>query len=444
MPKRLLGRTHVPHNKRTANVPAVRMDPPAEVLIPMSMHIGAPCTPTVRPGDAVRRGQVIGEATGYVSAPIHASVSGTVKGIENLLTASGRTVPAVRIVSDGKMELSPDCTPPVITDFDSFRAAVLASGLVGLGGAGFPTAVKFDAEKKGLLHHVVINGAECEPYITSDTRTMLDRAEDIAAGVSLLMQYLSAEDYVIGIEKNKPDAIRKMQQTFAGNARVRVVPLPQTYPQGGEKILIYNTLGLTVPEGKLPADVGCVVMNVTSLAFLGKYVRDGIPLVEKCVTVDGSAVEEGKNLIVPIGTSVADVLTAAGVDAAGAGKILLGGPMMGSAIYALTDPILKNTNAVTVLSPADAKAEESLPCIRCGRCVENCPMGLIPTRFTTIMELPDEADRMARLEDAKIGLCMECGCCSFVCPSSRPLVQVNRLAKADLRAYKARMAELNQ
>ncbi|MCQ2414216.1 MAG: RnfABCDGE type electron transport complex subunit C, partial [Clostridia bacterium] len=345
MLRHLLGTTHVPHLKNTAAMPAVRMPVPKEVLIPMSMHIGAPCTPTVKPGDKVTVGQKIGEAGGYVSSPIHSSVSGTVTKIESLLTSSGRSTVAVRIESDGLMTPCPDLKVPDIHDFDSFNAAVRESGLVGLGGAGFPAAVKFDAEKKGLIKHVVLNGAECEPYITSDTRTMLDHADLLFDGVKLLMQYLSAEDYVIGIEKNKPECIEKLTAVFADEPRVKVIALPDTYPQGGEKILIHNTLGLTVPEGKLPADVGCVVMNVTSLAFLASYAKTGMPLVEKCLTVDGSAIPAPKNVIAPIGTPIADVIAFVGATE-DIGKVLYGGPMMGVSVFALTDPVLKNTNAL--------------------------------------------------------------------------------------------------
>ncbi len=437
-----LGKTHIPHEKHTAGMPAVRMPSPAEVLIPLSQHIGAPATALVKAGDAVKVGQKIAEAGGFVSSPIYAPISGTVGKDESVLISAGRKVPAIRIVSDGQMAVAETVTPPDIHDFDSFRRAVQESGLVGLGGAGFPTAVKLDAEKKGLLNTVVINGAECEPYITSDTRTMIDRAEDVKAGVELLMKHLSADRYVIGIEKNKPEAIAKMQETFADNDKFSVAVLPDTYPQGGEKILIYNTTGRVVPKGKLPADVGVLVINVTSLAFLGQYAKTGMPLVEKCVTVDGPAVADPKNVIVPIGTPIIDVLNFVGVEEGKIAKILYGGPMMGVSVYSAKDPVLKTTNALTVFDRKSVKNAETVACIHCGRCVEHCPMGLTPTLFTTFME-KDNKDERAKLLDAEnINLCMECGCCSFVCPSKRPLVQNNRLAKAEVREYNARQATL--
>lgn len=448
---RFLGNTHVRHEKHTAAMPAVRPRTdadgapiPKEVVLPMTQHIGAPATPTVKVGDTVKVGQCIGEASGYVSAPIYASVSGKVKKIEPLLLSNGRAVSAVRIENDGLYTPDDTLTPPTITDFDSLRAAVQACGLVGLGGAGFPTAVKLDAEKKGLLKTIVVNGAECEPYITSDTRTMIDRSRDVYEGILLLLTHLSVEDCVIGIEENKPEAIAEMRRVFADEGRVSVKVLPDKYPQGGEKVLIYNTVGRTVPEGGLPADVGVLVINVTTAAELGRFARDGMPLTEKTVTVDGSAVREPKNITVPIGTPIADVIEMAGGLSCEAGKVLYGGPMMGVAVYDLTNPVTKTTNGLTVLSRADAKHTAPLDCIHCGRCVAHCPMHLMPTRLESYAALPEEADRMARLEDAKLMLCIECGCCSYVCPSHRPLVQSHRLAKADLRDYKAHHASLKK
>ena len=429
-----LGKTHIPHRKNTADMQAVRMTPPASVLISMSQHIGAPATPVVKVGDKVYVGTLIGEAAGYVSANIHSSVSGTVKKIESFLASNGRSNMAVLIESDGEMTPDASIAPPVFDDFDGFNAAVRASGLVGLGGAGFPTSVKFDAQKKGLIKKVVVNAAECEPYITADTRTMLDDADYIKAGVDLLKKYLSAEEYVFGIEKNKPECIAKMKEIFASDPTVRVEALPSTYPQGAEKILIYNTTGLIVPEGGLPADVGCVVMNVTSLAFLAKYVQTGMPLVEKCVTVDGSAIKNPMNVIAPIGASVQDIIDFTGGYSEDAGKVLYGGPMMGIALCNTIDPIFKNTNAIVALNVKDSMPKVQNPCIHCGRCVSACPMGLNPTSFAKAMKIADAAERAERLSDAKIGLCIECGCCSYVCPSARPLVENNRLGKAALRS----------
>ena len=430
-----LGKTHVPHYKNTAEMPAVRMPAPAEVLISMSQNIGAPSVPKVSVGDTVYVGTLIGEAGGYVGAPVHSSVSGTVKKIDSYVQSSGRSVTAILIESDGNMTPDPSIVPPVITDIDSLSAATRASGLIGLGGAGFPTSVKLDAEKRGLIKKIILNGAECEPYITSDTRTMLDDADLIKEGVELLLKYISADELIIGIEKNKPECIAKLTEVFADNAKVSVSSLPDTYPQGGEKVLIYNTTGLVVPEGKLPADVGCLVMNVTTVAALARYAMTGMPLVEKCVTVDGSAVKNPMNVIVPVGTHIADVLEFVGGVSEDVGKVLYGGPMMGISVASTDEPVLKNTNAITALTRRDALSYKVTACIHCGRCVAACPMGLNPTAFAKAMNIPELPARVERLNEASIGLCIECGCCSFVCPAKRPLVQNNRLGKADSRAY---------
>jgi len=439
---KFLGNTHVPHHKNTADTSPVKMTPPAEVLIPMSQHIGAPATPIVKVGDEVKVGQLIATASGYVSAPIHASVSGKVVKIENCLFPDGREYPSVRIENDGLMTVSDEVEPPNVCDLDSLIEASRACGLVGLGGAGFPTSVKLDALKKGGIHTIVINAAECEPYITSDTRTMLDKPEAIRDGIALFEKYApTVQKFVFGIEKNKPSCIQNMKDMFADDPKVSVVALPARYPQGAEKVMIYNTTKLTVPVGKLPADIGVLVMNVTSLAVLAHYVNTGMPLVEKCVTVDGSAVAEPKNVIAPVGASVRDVLTFAGVDLDGIGKVLFGGPMMGIALCSLDEPIGKRTNALTVMNKKDAVERETTACIHCGRCVNACPMHLDPSMFSNALDLSTE-EKMAALEQYKVHLCMECGSCTYVCPANRPLVQNNRLAKVALRDYKAHMSTL--
>ena len=433
-----LGKVHVPHRKNTADMPAVRMPDPSTVTILMSQHIGAPANPVCKAGDRVFVGTLIGEAGGFVSAPVHSSVSGTVKKLDTYLLPNGRECVSVTIESDGQNTLDESITPPTVTTFAELSAAIRASGLVGLGGAGFPTSVKLDPSKIDKIDTLLLNGAECEPYITSDTRTMIDDAEYVREGVKAILDLSGIPNAIIGIESNKPECIAKMTEVFADDKRVKVLALPSTYPQGGEKILIFNTTGRAVPEGALPADVGVLIMNVTSVAFLAKYLETGMPLVEKCITVDGSAIKNPQNLIVPIGTSIKDVIEATGSSIEDAGKILYGGPMMGSAIYSVDAPILKNTNAVTAFNKKDAKALEPTPCIHCGRCVSACPMGLNPTIYAKSLNVSDAADRAERLESAKVNLCIECGCCSFVCPAKRPLVENNRLAKATLREFKAK------
>ncbi len=440
---KFLGKTKIPHRKNTAGLSPVRMTPPREVCITMDQHLGAPSLPIVKVGDEVKVGQLIAEAAGFVSAPIYSSVSGKVTKIDTCLRAGGATVSAVRIESDGLMTPAEGLTPPVITDKESLVDAIRACALVGLGGAGFPTAVKFEAVKKGLIHTVVLNGAECEPYLTADARTMLDDSALMVEGIELMQKVLpEIKNYIIGIESNKPECIREMKRVFEGNGAVSVATLPSLYPQGAEKVLIRNTTGLTVPEGKLPADVGVLVMNVTTLAAFAKYVRTGMPLVEKCITVDGSAIAEPKNVIAPIGTSVGDVIEFAGGFKEDAAKIIMGGPMTGRAIYSTSEPITKTSGAILAFNAKDAAPKEATPCIHCGRCVEACPHMLNPTSFSRALDIDNTDERMERLEKERVNLCVECGCCSFVCPAGRPLVENIRVAKNTLRDYNAHKATL--
>ncbi len=438
MPRFMLGTTPVPHRKNTAGIQAARIPTPATVILPMSQHIGAPAEPIVKAGDTVYVGTKVGEAQGFVSSPIYSSLSGKVKKVEPFLSSGGKSCHAVIIESDGEMTPDPSIQPPTVNNLDEFIQAVRESGVVGLGGAGFPTAVKLEAEKKGIIKKIIINGAECEPYITSDTLTMTVDSAYVKRGVEALEKFISADEIIIGIESNKPRCIEEMRRVFEGDEMVRVEVLPSTYPQGAEKILIFNTTGKVVPEGGLPSDVGCLVMNVTTVAFIAKYLETGMPLVEKCVTVDGSAIKNPMNVIAPIGTPIEDIIQFTGGYSKEAGKVLYGGPMMGVAVYSTDYPIMKNTNAIVALSKKDSTPKEQHNCIHCGRCVMACPIGLNPTLFARAMKIGDSSERADRLTEAKIGLCIECGCCSFVCPSARPLVENNRLAKADLRNQQAK------
>ncbi len=436
-----LGYTRVPHRKNTKDLEAVRFTP-TEVLLPTVQHIGAPAVATVKVGDTVKIGDMVAEAGGYVSAPIYATVSGKVTKIEEYLRPDGKRVPAIRIESDGLMERA-NVTPPEVYDLDSLVDAVRVSGIVGLGGAGFPTAVKLDAAKKGTITTLVLNGAECEPYITSDTRTMLESSDLLHEGIELLLRYIaSLKNVYIGIEKNKPECISHLTEKLADIAAVKVVPLASLYPQGAEKVLIYNTTGTVITEGSLPADHGVLVINVSTLAELMKYIKTGMPLVERTFTVDGSGVSEPKNITAPIGTKICDVLEFAGVKEESIGKVIYGGPMMGIAVCFLTEPIIKTTNAITVLNERDARVAEPSACIHCGRCIAACPLHLNPTGYAKALNIDNKEDRIARLEDGKVNLCMECGCCSFVCPASRPLVQNNRIAKAQVREHNSHLATL--
>ena len=440
---KFLGKTRIPHRKNTSGTQPIKMTPPAEVIIPLSQHIGAPATAVVKVGDEVKVGQLIAEAAGYVSSPIYSSVSGKVTKIESYLKSNGKEVSAIRILSDGLMEICDTVVPPVITDAKSLSEAVRNSGAVGLGGAGFPTAIKFDALEKFEIDTVIINGAECEPYITVDESTMLNDSISVFEGISLLKKfYPNVKKYIFGIEKNKPECIKEIARIFADDPSVSVIPLPTLYPQGAEKVLIYNTVGLTVEEGKLPQDAGIVVMNVSTLAFVAQYVKTGMPLVEKCVTVDGSAIKEPKNVICPIGTSVNDVISFAGGFSCKAGKILVGGPMTGTALCSLDEPVEKTNGAIIALSEKESKPKQTTACIHCGKCVEACPVFLNPTAFSAALNSENADDQAAKLENARINLCVECGCCSFVCPAGRPVLENIRIAKNSLKEYKAHKSTL--
>ena len=429
---RLLPGVHAPHRKNTADCAPKRMPVPAVVTIPMSMNIGAPAKPVVKPGDEVKVGQLIAEAGGFVSSPIYSSVSGKVKKLDEVLMSSGQNCQTIVIESDGEQTVAETVVPPQVDSMESFIAAVRNSGVVGLGGAGFPTAVKLNVAP-GKVDFICINGAECEPYITADTRTMLDDASLLVEGIQLLQKYLQPGKVLIGIENNKPQCISKLKELSKDLQNVEVASLPALYPQGGEKVLIYNLTGRVVAEGKLPIDAGCVVINPSTLVAIARYIKTGMPLVEKYVTVDGSAIANPMNVIAPIGASVQDVVDFTGGLKCEAKKIIFGGPMMGISMSGMQEVVMKNTNAILCLNEKDAIPPETTPCIKCGRCVNHCPLKLMPANIETAfnMNKPEE------LKALKVNLCMECGCCSFICPAKRPLVQTNKLAKAMLNKYNA-------
>ena len=427
-----LNGVHVPHRKHTADMSAVRMTEVKSVTIPMSMHIGAPATPVVKVGDLVKVGSLIAEASGFVSAPIHSSVSGKVTKISDIIISTGGTVPAITIESDGEFSPCDDMCAPTVNSREELIEAIKNSGVVGLGGAGFPTHVKFNVDPS-RIEEIVINGAECEPYITSDSLTMTDRVDDMEYAFTAFQKYLGVKRIVIGIESNKKNAIASMNALASRMNGVEVKVLPQVYPQGGEKVLVYHTVKKEIPTGKLPIDVGCIVCNCTTVAAIGTYLKTGMPLVEKCVTVAGGAVKNPQNVIVPIGTRLRDVFDFCGGLVCEPKKVLWGGPMMGISVPDLDETILKNTNAILALTDKESPSVKTTSCIRCGSCINACPLHLDPTAFTRAYNNKDGA----QLEALHIGMCMECGCCSFVCPAKQPLVQRNRLAKAVMKQYQA-------
>ena len=411
------------------------MPSPESVTLPVSMHIGKPARVSVKVGDEVLVGSLVAEQDGVISSPVYASVSGKVTKIADMTMTNGAHQPCVVIASDGQMTPDPAIAPPTVNSREELIEAIRKSGIVGLGGAGFPTYVKFNADPS-LVEALVINGAECEPYITSDTVTMVNRVDDIETALRAIKKFIGIPRVIIGIEKNKPKAIDAMRELAGRLEGVEVKVLPSLYPQGGEKVLVYHTLGKIIPMGKLPLDVGCIVANVTTIATIGCYLKTGMPLVEKCVTVDGGAVAEPKNVIVPIGTSMADVFAFCGGFKHEPAKLLYGGPMMGIAVNDPSAPILKNTNAILALKKKEAKLPKTTACIRCGACTNHCPFGLNPSELARAYEFKDAA----LLDELKVNLCMECGCCSFVCPANRPLVQSNKLGKVLVREAKAKEA----
>ena len=440
--KKKISAVKVPHHKNTAGIQSVAVAPPKEVLIPTNMHSGGAAVPVVEVGQHVFMGQLIAREEGKNSSPVHATVSGTVKAIEPY-ALSGRPAQAIRIESDGKMEPCPDLSIPEPTNLDEFLACVRESGVVGLGGAAFPVWAKLAAAQKSHISTVLINGAECEPFITSDHRVMLEHGDLIEKGIELLKRFLGSEEYIIGIEKNKPDAIAQLTERFKNDPAVKVMPLDSVYPQGAKQVLLYNATGKVVGPGQRLASLGVIIINVTSLVKVAEFFTTGMPLVERIVTVEGSAVKEPKNLIVPIGCSIRDLVAACGglKDENDVGKIIYGGAMMGKTVDTLDASVLKATNAVVIMNRKDAEKTKPSPCIHCGRCVGVCPLGLNPTAFARAMELEDEAARAAILQKEQVSLCMECGCCSYVCPAHRPLAENNSAARRFIRSWETAQKE---
>ena len=390
----------------------------------MNQHIGAPAAPAVAKGDQVYVGTIVGKSGGFVSSDIHSGVSGTVSEITTITAPNGATQTAVVIVPDGEQKVDPAIAPPEVTDYKSFVDAIRASGLVGLGGAGFPTAVKLSPKNLDEIDTLLINGAECEPYITSDNRCFLEDTHHVLGGIKAVMKYLNIPKCIIGIEGNKPEAIAKMKAAIDAPG-IEVKQLLCRYPQGAEKVLIENCTGREVPFPGLPSDVGVIVMNVTSVAFVSKYLETGMPLTTKRLTVDGDIVKEPKNVEVLIGTPIQELLDFCGGLTAQPGKVLYGGPMMGTCVADLSQPILKNNNAVLAFSEKLARLPKKTNCIHCGRCVNACPLGLAAK---DIVKAYDNGN-VELLQELNADLCMSCGTCSFVCPAKRPLAPSIALAK---------------
>ncbi len=401
--------------------PIGTVTPGKELVYPLSQHIGAPAKPLVAKGDRVLVGQKIAESGGFVSAPVHAGVSGTVKALEPRRVAAGDMVMSIIVENDDLYEeagFTPHAEPEKLGREDILKI-IAEAGIVGMGGAGFPTHVKLAPKEPEKIEYVIANCAECEPYLTSDYRRMLEEPEKLIGGLKIILGLFGGAQGILAVEDNKPDCVELLRKLTQGEPRITVKALKTKYPQGGERQLIYATTGRKINSTMLPADVGCVVNNVDTIVAVYRAVVEGRPLIERIVTVTGDAVANPQNFRVRIGTSYSAILEAAGGFRTEPEKIICGGPMMGVAMFDLNVPSTKTATALLALTKDEASAMEPGPCINCGRCVEVCPGRVVPSRLADYAEHFDE---QAFLDNYGMECC-ECGCCSFVCPARRPLTQ---------------------
>ncbi len=402
---------------------------PKRVVIPLSQHTGAPAKPEVAIGDSVKKYQVIGTPQGFVSAPVHASISGKVIAIADFPHPSGKMIPSVVIESDGLDEaIALKENPDYLSlSGDEIKSLIKDAGIVGLGGAAFPTNVKLSPPKEKAIDSVILNGAECEPYLTADYRLMLEHPQEIINGLKLLMKAVGVTKGYIGIENNKPDAIEKMREAASGEPNIEVVTLEVKYPQGAEKMLIKAITGREIPSRGLPMDVGVVVQNVGTAFAVYEALRYGKPLVERVVTVTGRGIKEPKNFLVRMGTLMSELIEQCGGFTEDVVKVIMGGPMMGFAQGSLNVPVVKGTSGILILTEDDyISSDEYLACIRCGSCIDICPMGLNPSMLSILAE----KGHYEETKEYSLFDCFECGSCAYVCPSNRPMVQFFRLAKS--------------
>lgn len=424
------------HKELTSKLPIRRMPYPDELVLPLRQHAGKPARLVVAKGMHVERGDVLAAADGWVSSPVHASAAGWVEDTIWAPHPDGSMTQAILLRVERYSAQVP--RPRLVPDWHGLTPkqvvqAVQDAGVVGLGGAAFPTHVKLAPPDDVTIDTIVLNGAECEPYLTSDHRVMVEYPERVHFGVRIMMHALGAKRAIIGIERNKPDAIAAMERTKPADLDVTILPLTVKYPQGAEKMLVKAVLDREVPSGKLPAHVGVVVQNVGSAATLAEVFETGFPLVERIVTVSGRGVHRPGNLIVPVGTRLRDLLAFCGGTTHDAAEILFGGPMMGLPQRDLDVPVLKGTSGVVVLTEADLRGTETYPCIHCGRCLDACPMFLNPSHLGDLAK----AGRVEAMEANRLADCMLCGSCSYVCPSNIPLAQLFQASKTALRKQKA-------
>jgi len=425
---------HPPENKDiTSGIASRRFPFPKEVILPLSQHIGTPARALVQAGDRVERGDVIAEAAGFISSAVHATAAGTVKSIELWPHPNGAMVPSIRIAVDPNS--SQMRRPRIVPRWQDVKPEDLSkeigkAGIVGLGGAAFPSHVKMCPPKDQPIELLLMNGCECEPYLTSDHRTMLEQPEKVYEGIRIALKALGITRAVVGIEANKPDAIEMMQKTRPDDLDVTIQPLQVKYPQGAEKMLIKAVMGREVPSGALPSAIGALVQNVATAANVAKAFETGQPLIERIITVTGRGIRKPGNWVIPFGTKLRDVIEHCGGLTDDAAEIVFGGPMMGQGQANLDVPILKATGGILVLSKDECKRQDIMPCIRCGKCLDACPVFLNPQLMGELAR----AERYEELEtDANLKDCMLCGSCSFVCPSNIPLSQLFAMSRTQIR-----------
>lgn len=427
--------THPEAHKDTAGLPTERMPFGARYVLPLSQHTGAPSRPVVAVGDRVVRGQLIAEPAAWVSVGLHAPVTGTVASLASRRHPNGQVLPAIEIETDpyASQRLEPGpARDPARMDRKAAFQVLQQAGIVGMGGAAFPTHVKLSVPEGRTVHTLIVNGAECEPYLTCDHRVMLEHPREVIRGVRIAMGLLGVERAILGLEANKADAVEALRREVPDGSGVEVTALQVKYPQGAEKMLIFALLGAVVPAGGLPMDVGVVVINVGTMVAIADAFDRGWPLVERTLTVAGPGIREPANLVVPIGTPVRDVLARCGMRD-DVRLLLLGGPMMGVALSSLDIPVLKGTSGLLAFTERDLAAAREFACVRCGRCLDACACFLNPSRLGLLARV----GRYEEMEEHHVMDCMECAACSFVCPSGIPLVHLFRQAKAEIRKKKA-------